>query len=243
MTFFDNFILDNAVASRTVLDLNTFLRKGYPDSIQVATGEIALMKSLHAGKLELTKPNVVITDAAGVVAGVDKTTGGSRNIGLIMPLVGATHISKRGLYDLSRGRPHWGIDLMSPSGRAKVAAAASGVVIYRSWWSGGGNTIFIRHDDGLHTTVYMHLSSFAVSLRQKVKQGQLIGIEGNTGYSTGPHLHFEVRAANVFHATESGTPVNPAVESALPYTIAPTLRKWKSSAQNPQLYLPPLPIR
>ena len=240
MTFFDNFILDNAVASRTVLDLNTFLRKGYPDSIQVATGEIALMKSLHAGKLELTKPNVVITDAAGVVAGVDFKTGGKRNIGLIHPLV------PRGVVTSKMGhRPgmHWGADIQSPGARggAKVVAVASGVVTFvqPNNVGAGGRYVLLRHDDGLHSTVYMHLASVAVKVRQTVKQGQLLGIEGRSGRVTGPHLHFEVRIANAFYMTNSSDAVSATLLSQLPYTPAPDFGySYVTSAQNPALYLP-----
>jgi murein DD-endopeptidase MepM/ murein hydrolase activator NlpD len=92
------------------------------------------------------------------------------------------------------GYPHFhtGIDLATPFGRP-VYAAADGVVVAATRSSEGyGDHVIIAHDD--HTfTLYGHLESFAVHPGDRVKQGQLIGLVGSTGNSTGPHTHFEVR--------------------------------------------------
>jgi murein DD-endopeptidase MepM/ murein hydrolase activator NlpD len=74
-----------------------------------------------------------------------------------------------------------------------VYAAADGVVVAATRSSEGyGDHVIIAHDD--HTfTLYGHLESFAVHPGDRVKQGQLIGLVGSTGNSTGPHTHFEVR--------------------------------------------------
>jgi murein DD-endopeptidase MepM/ murein hydrolase activator NlpD len=86
---------------------------------------------------------------------------------------------------------HTGVDIAGPDG-SPIFAAASGVVIYAGWNSGGyGNRTIIAHPGG-YTTTYNHQSSIGVSVGQSVQQGQVIGREGSTGFSTGPHLHFEV---------------------------------------------------
>ena len=80
-----------------------------------------------------------------------------------------------------------------------MVSAASGTVIkaYSGGWGGGyGNHVMIDHGNGM-MTVYAHLSSVGVSTGQSVSAGQVIGRVGNTGQSTGPHLHFEVRINGV----------------------------------------------
>lgn len=85
---------------------------------------------------------------------------------------------------------HSGIDLAAKTGTS-VYAAASGKVVLASWYYGYGNCIVIDHGNGLKTR-YAHLSAYKVSNGATVSRGQLIGLSGNTGNSTGPHLHFEV---------------------------------------------------
>jgi murein DD-endopeptidase MepM/ murein hydrolase activator NlpD len=97
------------------------------------------------------------------------------------------------------GRQHAGIDLAAGIG-APIRAVTAGTVTSVGTESGYGNAIRLKHDDGTET-VYGHLSGFDVSEGQRVAAGEQIGREGNTGRSTGPHLHFEVRI--------NGNPVNP----------------------------------
>ena len=85
---------------------------------------------------------------------------------------------------------HRGIDIGASYGSGALAAA-DGVVSYTGWFSGGGNTVIIDHGNGL-STLYMHLSEFAVSQGSSVSAGQTVGYVGSTGISTGPHLHFAV---------------------------------------------------
>ncbi|MGG6237207.1 peptidoglycan DD-metalloendopeptidase family protein [Nodosilinea sp. AN01ver1] len=93
------------------------------------------------------------------------------------------------------GRMHRGIDIAGPVG-TPVVAAASGVVVRSGWNSGGyGNLVDIRHADGSMTR-YAHNSRLLVREGQQVSQGQQISEMGSTGYSTGPHLHFEIHPAN-----------------------------------------------
>ena len=94
---------------------------------------------------------------------------------------------------------HTGMDLSAGSGTT-IRAAGSGTVILASWYGGYGNAVVIDHGGGL-STLYAHQSSIAVSVGQSLIVGDTVGYVGTTGYSTGPHLHFETR--------EWGTPVNP----------------------------------
>ncbi|NIL29335.1 SH3 domain-containing protein [Bacillus thuringiensis] len=91
------------------------------------------------------------------------------------------------------GHMHYGLDIAA-SGNVPVVAAADGIAT-RSYYSASyGNVVFISHNINgqTYTTVYAHLNSRSVSVGQSVKQGQQIGIMGNTGQSEGQHLHFEI---------------------------------------------------
>lgn len=89
------------------------------------------------------------------------------------------------------GRMHRGVDVAGPVG-TPIVAAGNGVVESAGWNSGGyGNMVEIRHPDG-SLTLYAHNSRLNVSTGQIVRQGQQIAEMGSTGYSTGPHLHFEI---------------------------------------------------
>ncbi len=94
---------------------------------------------------------------------------------------------------------HTGIDLGGPIGTA-IYAYRSGTVTFAGWGSGYGLHIKINHGDGM-TTYYAHCSKLLVKVGQKVSEGQKIAEIGMTGYTTGPHVHFEVRL--------NGVPVNP----------------------------------
>lgn len=95
---------------------------------------------------------------------------------------------------------HYGLDIAVPSG-TPIYAMADGQVIISDFVGSYGNLVVIDHGNGV-TSLYAHLSSRQVSVGQAVNKGQLVAISGNTGRSTGPHLHFEVRI--------NGTPVDPA---------------------------------
>lgn len=102
--------------------------------------------------------------------------------------------SRFGGRDIGAGAEfHSGSDIANSIG-TPVVAAASGVVSYASAMGGYGNVIMITHsiDGQIFTTVYAHLNSFNVGSGQSVSKGQVIAQMGNTGRSTGPHLHFEI---------------------------------------------------
>ena len=97
------------------------------------------------------------------------------------------------------GEYHNGIDLGAPTG-TPIVAAAPGTVSYVGDYGSGGKAVKINHGSGL-VTIYMHMSSQAATMGQRVSAGDVIGYVGSTGYSTGPHLHFQIEL--------DGTPVNP----------------------------------
>lgn len=94
------------------------------------------------------------------------------------------------------GRMHKGVDLKVYTGDTICAAFEGKVRIVNFEANGYGNYVVIRHSNGLET-VYGHLSKHLVVANQKVKAGQPIGLGGNTGRSTGSHLHFETRLCGV----------------------------------------------
>jgi septal ring factor EnvC (AmiA/AmiB activator) len=94
---------------------------------------------------------------------------------------------------------HQGVDISASMG-SPVHAAFGGMVLYAGWFGGYGKLIVIDHGDGF-STLYGHLSAIDVAPGQQVTRGQIVARVGSTGYSTGPHLHFEIR--------QRGKPINP----------------------------------
>ncbi|MCP3756588.1 peptidoglycan DD-metalloendopeptidase family protein [Streptomyces sp. TBY4] len=97
---------------------------------------------------------------------------------------------------------HTGIDFAVSTG-TPVRAAAAGTVVSSGWQGAYGNAVVIKHDDGRYS-LSAHLSSATASEGERVSAGEQIGRSGNTGNSTGPHLHFEVRSSNSY-----GADINP----------------------------------
>lgn len=126
---------------------------------------------------------------------VPEPTGAPSAAGFIWPVHGVLTSG----FGWRWGRMHEGIDLAVGMGTPVVAAAA-GTVIVAGWLGGYGNLVVVDHGNGI-STAYGHNSSVTVGFGQYVAQGQLIAYSGNTGHSTGPHVHFEVRI--------NGSPVDP----------------------------------
>ena len=122
------------------------------------------------------------------------TYSGAENSNFIVP------ISSKGITrGISRG--HTGIDYRADTGTPVTAANNGTIIEITAGWSGGwGNSVVISHGNGI-TTRYAHLSRSSVSVGQLVGQGAIIGYSGSTGFSTGPHLHFEAR--------RNGSVINP----------------------------------
>lgn len=98
---------------------------------------------------------------------------------------------KRNHPKISKGKIHSGIDIRAIIG-TPVLAAADGLIIKAATKGDWGNLIIISHSDG-YETWYAHLQGFNIKEKQEVKKGDIIGYVGNTGLSTGPHLHYEVK--------------------------------------------------
>lgn len=129
---------------------------------------------------------------------------GKYNGTLTWPVPGHTRVSSSYGYRIHpithQRKMHTGIDIAAPSG-SRIVAAGSGTVRSSGYTTGGyGNLTIIDHGNGL-VTMYAHQSRVSVRAGQRVSKGSTIGYVGSTGFSTGPHLHFEVRV--------NGSPRNP----------------------------------
>jgi murein DD-endopeptidase MepM/ murein hydrolase activator NlpD len=136
---------------------------------------------------------------SGVIAGASGAGGGT---GSMTWPVGGPVVSPFGwrIHPILHYRKmHTGIDIAVGYG-VPIHAADSGSVIYATWMGGYGNVIIIDHGNSI-STLYAHQSSLAVGAGAHVGRGQVVGYVGSTGFSTGPHLHFEVRV--------NGNPVDP----------------------------------
>lgn len=98
-------------------------------------------------------------------------------------------------------RPHTGVDYAAPMG-TEVMSIGDGVVVYKGYKKAEGHMVKIKHNS-VYTSAYLHLSKYGKGIQtgQRVKQGDIIGYVGSTGYSTGPHLDFRI--------WKNGTPINP----------------------------------
>lgn len=100
------------------------------------------------------------------------------------------------------GTFHYGLDLSAPYG-TPIYAAGEGEVLRAGAASGFGNAVYLQHPTG-DVTIYGHMRTVLVEPGERVKAGQLIALVGSEGFSTGPHLHFEVRTGG-----ETGPPADP----------------------------------
>lgn len=151
--------------------------------------------AIAPGSLPEQPPVTAVAEPAGPV---------TRMIAFEEPVRGFAINSRFGMRRLGgeRGvRMHRGVDIAAPSGTAVYSSAEGEVLRLGRQPEGYGNFIEMRHPNGM-TTLYAHLSRIDVASGDRVLAGERIGLVGSTGYSTGPHLHFEVR--------RNGEQVNPS---------------------------------
>ncbi len=167
-----------------------------------APANVALGKALVAGLAEANKPKPTpparaSRDRALPAAEPAEGNAAAQVSGRLFVRPGIGRLTSH--YGRRWGRLHAGIDLASGVG-SPVVAVTNATVQSAGWESGYGRCIRLIASDGT-VFVYGHLSAITVSDGERVSAGERIGREGNTGHSTGPHLHFEVRI--------NGTPINP----------------------------------
>lgn len=156
----------------------------------------AAIRELEAESIRITE--IIRGNATGQAGGPGRTLG---NGALLWPVPGGI-TSGYGwrIHPIFHTREfHTGIDIGAPWG-ASVHAAADGTVLFTGWMQGYGMLVILDHGNGLSTT-YSHLSSYVVGVGDRVQRGDMIGRIGSTGWSTGPHLFFEIR--------HNGRPVDP----------------------------------
>lgn len=175
----------------------------YVDDSTLFVGESKVLVEGRSQTKEITVVNTVSSDGETsqriledrvVEDGVPRivAVGTKEKPAYMMPVEGYVFTSPFGQ---RWGRAHEGIDLAVPTGTV-VAAAADGVVIQSGENGGYGISIYVDHGNGIITR-YGHLSQAYAQVGREVKQGETIGLSGNTGNSTGPHLHFEIRIGDV----------------------------------------------
>lgn len=159
----------------------------------VKEGPLTLGKELiiPGGKLPARSTPV----SRGTGRGSSSSSASTSSLGMRWPLRGPITSG----FGTRWGKLHAAIDIGVSTG-TPVKAAAAGRVTYSGWADGYGKLVIIRHSNGIETR-YGHNSKLSVSVGQYVEQGTTVALSGNTGFSTGPHLHFEVR--------KNGKPENP----------------------------------
>ena len=137
------------------------------------------------------------TSSSSSVSYASSVNTSSKKVELGISLIRPTSGTVTSRFGSRWGKSHKGLDIGAPKGTPIKAAASGTVITASSGYNGGyGNYIVISHGNGIQTA-YGHCNSISVSVGQKVSQGQLIGTVGNTGRSTGNHLHLEIRVNGV----------------------------------------------
>lgn len=165
-----------------------------PQTYKIRPGDTlySIARQLDVDYRELQKSNS-IPDASKIYIGMELTISGMAAPGslpvtrFIWPVTG-TITSK---YGQRASGWHDGLDVSVPVGR-EIVAAAPGTVTKSGWGTGYGYMVILKHADGFET-LYAHNSKLMVKVGDSVKAGQVVALSGNTGRTTGPHLHFEIR--------------------------------------------------
>ena len=198
--------------SNQLLDLSSQLQDAVTQlqdqSPADATALVALLEEQQKNLAQAEAQNAWSLAAAGSgslqVRGLLPAGTAPKDLKLAWPMPGAAITQPFGPSDLVLEPPlgpyphfHTGVDLAKPAGTPVLAAADGIVVAAATGRIGYGNYVIIAHGRGVET-LYGHLDGLSVNLGDRVGQGRVIGFEGSSGFSTGPHLHFEVRVDNQF---------------------------------------------
>jgi murein DD-endopeptidase MepM/ murein hydrolase activator NlpD len=218
-----NFLTDIQEGDRFSILYETVYKDGEP----VTTGDILAASFVNNGKLFQA---VRYTDKEGNTT-YYTPDGKSLKRGFLRYPVEFSRISSRfsnaRLHPiLHEVRAHKGVDFAAPTG-TPIHAVADGKITFQGWKGGYGKVVMIQHD-GTYSTVYGHMSRFEPNLHEggRVKQGQVIGYVGATGYATGPHLHYEFRINGVHR-----DPLSVALPEAQPIPANERNRFLAESAQ------------
>lgn len=186
--------IDFNVETRVNDRFSVLVVKEYLDSDFIGYGPILYATYAgNAGAYEATR----FEDTKGRADYYDKKGKSLRKLFLRSPLQYrriTSYFSKRRFHPILKIYcPHHGVDYAAPVG-TPISAIGDGVVTFAGWKGGYGRLIYLKHSNG-YQSGYGHLSGFARGIKKgkRVHQGQLIGYVGNTGRSTGPHLHFEMK--------------------------------------------------
>ena len=172
--------------SRNSKDL-TIVEKYEIELPELSTKEQVVAK-LYEKKVVVATTRYPNVNASGFSTSRSTTSAKNLGISFVRPTSGV--VTSR--FGARWGRTHTGIDIGAPTG-TPIKAAAGGTVIFSGWKGTLGKLVVVSHGNGVQT-YYAHCSSLLVSSGQIVSAGQLIAKMGNTGRSTGPHLHFEIRS-------------------------------------------------
>lgn len=137
--------------------------------------------------------NLILRKQAEAIGFAPGTAGAESVKGFVFPTAGriSSKFGPRSHPVFGSTRPHPGLDISGRTGDP-VWATKTGRVIFAGWRGGYGNAVVIQHDGNI-TSLYAHMSSLQTSRGDWIEQGELVGLIGSTGLSTGPHLHFEIR--------------------------------------------------
>jgi len=159
-----------------------------------------LIKDIEAYEKEYDKLNEFAKEIESKIVELQRNTNPYTGGIMLWPVEGYSRISSSFGYRIhpifNVQKLHTGIDIPAPVG-TNILAASDGIVIYSDWLGTYGKVVMVDHGGGI-VTLYAHNSSLLVSEGEYVSRGQPIAKVGNTGNSTGPHLHFEVRKNGVY---------------------------------------------
>jgi murein DD-endopeptidase MepM/ murein hydrolase activator NlpD len=203
-----------AAATQVILDLQSNIDEYTAAYNENAAAESTLQSQIDTLSAQLKAQEEAARKAAEAAKQTYTGTGSTATGSFVWPIPSSTYVTSGfGLRIhpiFGTERYHNGIDISANSG-ATIVAADSGTIAIATYSSSYGNYVMIYHSNGT-STLYAHMSSIAVSVGDSVKQGQTIGYVGSTGWSTGPHCHFEIAV--------NGTRVNP-LNYFTNYTMAP----------------------